>query len=216
LSKEITTAPPASNQSIIIGETTIIKDCGLIDTGARITFAGGGQAEPKVLGGRFDLIPGNVITAIINRHAEFQNTDLYEAYDIILDCEPSAVFTEVLDLVFKYSYYGGIDNLIDAYVIVAAYIENKKIDDIFTEALTKAAIQYEKGAIKYSERNWEKGIPMSHRFNSCVRHILKAYKGMNDEDHYAALIWNLYALIYYELCMPETHDLFCHIRGGTK
>jgi hypothetical protein len=46
------------------------------------------------------------------------------------------------------------------------------------------------GAKKYSERNWEKGIPVSRCVASLYRHLLKFQQGQTDEDHIAAILCN--------------------------
>jgi hypothetical protein len=66
-------------------------------------------------------------------------------------------------------------------------------------ALTLAAQQMERGAIKYSARNWEKGIPLGEFFNSGLRHLWKWWLGYKDEPHLAAFVWNA-------LCMAETAE----------
>ena len=55
---------------------------------------------------------------------------------------------------------------------------------------------FEKGAEKYEERNWEKGIPEDRYIDSAVRHYLKYLNGENDEDHYISFVWNLFCLIW--------------------
>lgn len=56
----------------------------------------------------------------------------------------------------------------------------------------------EKGARKYAERNWEKGIPISRCVASMCRH-LEAYKlGQTDEDHLAAIRTNASFIMHYE------------------
>lgn len=55
-----------------------------------------------------------------------------------------------------------------------------------------------KGAVKYAERNWEKGMPMSRCVASMCRHVMKYRQGMRDEDHLAAILFNAMALIHYE------------------
>lgn len=55
---------------------------------------------------------------------------------------------------------------------------------------------FEKGAIKYDERNWEKGIPVERYIDSAVRHYLKYIDGQKDEDHFIAFIWNIVCLIW--------------------
>lgn len=59
------------------------------------------------------------------------------------------------------------------------------------EALEELAQHYEAGAIKYSDRNWEKGLPLSTFYNSLIRHITASYmRGAEDENHEAAAVWN--------------------------
>lgn len=55
-----------------------------------------------------------------------------------------------------------------------------------------------KGAVKYAERNWEKGMPMSRCLASMCRHVMKFKQGRRDEDHLAAIMFNAMALIHYE------------------
>ena len=55
---------------------------------------------------------------------------------------------------------------------------------------------FEKGAEKYEERNWEKGIPEDRYIDSAVRHYLKYLNGENDEEHYISFVWDLFCLIW--------------------
>lgn len=55
---------------------------------------------------------------------------------------------------------------------------------------------FEKGAEKYDERNWEKGIPVNRYIDSAIRHYLKYLDGQKDEDHFIAFIWNITCLIW--------------------
>ena len=52
------------------------------------------------------------------------------------------------------------------------------------------------GAEKYSERNWENGIPNSRCFASLYRHVVAFHKGDCGEDHLAAIIFNAMAIIH--------------------
>ncbi len=54
------------------------------------------------------------------------------------------------------------------------------------------------GALKYSERNWEAGIPNSRCLASLRRHIMRYQQGDRDEDHLAAVIFNAMAMIHNE------------------
>jgi len=57
---------------------------------------------------------------------------------------------------------------------------------------------YELGALKYSERNWEKGMKFSRYTASMFRHVLKWMMGDESEDHLAAIMWNAAAIIHHQ------------------
>ena len=73
--------------------------------------------------------------------------------------------------------------------------------------LMRLAKHYEKGAIKYKERNWEKGIPAHSFADSAMRHLVKYLDGWIDEDHLIAAIWNLMGLAWTEEKKPEMMDI---------
>lgn len=58
--------------------------------------------------------------------------------------------------------------------------------------------QLAKGAKYYGERNWEAGMPQSRFLESLHRHLAAYEKGETDEDHLAALAFNLQGLISQE------------------
>jgi hypothetical protein len=58
-------------------------------------------------------------------------------------------------------------------------------------AIHRLAQHYENGAIKYDDRNWEKGIPIKSFIDSGLRHFFQFLAGKTDEDHAAAAAWNL-------------------------
>jgi hypothetical protein len=66
-----------------------------------------------------------------------------------------------------------------------------RFDLLPPQVLRALAIHYEKGCIKYGERNWEKGIPISRYMDSAMRHFLQFLDGMDDENHLIAALWNL-------------------------
>lgn len=66
---------------------------------------------------------------------------------------------------------------------------------------------FEAGAIKYGERNWEKGIPLSSYIDSAVRHYLKYLDGQEDENHFIAFVWNIVCCIWTNKHLPEMRDL---------
>jgi hypothetical protein len=60
-------------------------------------------------------------------------------------------------------------------------------------------LQMERGAAKYSARNWEKGMPLSVFFSSAMDHLFAFVQGFDDEPHIDAAIWNLSCLAETEL-----------------
>lgn len=75
-------------------------------------------------------------------------------------------------------------------------------------ALRRLSRWYELGAQKYGDRNWESGIPYSRCIDSAKRHLDKFLMGMHDEDHLAAAIWNLMAILdFQERGMDQFDDL---------
>jgi hypothetical protein len=82
-----------------------------------------------------------------------------------------------------------------------------RFDLLSTQMLMRLARHYEAGAIKYSDRNWEKGMPFSVYVDAAMRHLVKYLAGWGDEDHLAAAIWNLAALMFMEHKHPTLNDL---------
>lgn len=64
--------------------------------------------------------------------------------------------------------------------------------------LERLAMHYENGAKRYSDNNWCKGMPISRCLDSLLRHANKYKAGMTDEDHLSAIVFNTFAIIYYE------------------
>jgi hypothetical protein len=62
--------------------------------------------------------------------------------------------------------------------------------------LLRLAQHFENGATKYADRNWEKGIPLSHYIDSAFRHLVKFMGGDRSEDHLAAILWNVFCFIH--------------------
>lgn len=79
------------------------------------------------------------------------------------------------------------------------------------QLMMRLARHYEAGALKYTDRNWEKGMPFSVYVDAAMRHFIKYIAGWNDEDHLAAAIWNLAALMFMEEKRPDLNDLPEHM-----
>lgn len=77
--------------------------------------------------------------------------------------------------------------------------EGKGRFDLFSPlAMFRLARHYENGAVKYGDRNWEKGQPQSRFMDSAIRHLFKYLGGARDEDHLSAAAWNVMAMIHQE------------------
>ena len=62
-------------------------------------------------------------------------------------------------------------------------------------AIYLVARQFEEGAIKYGENNWQKGQPLSRYADSALRHLFKHMAGEDDERHDVAAAWNIMAML---------------------
>lgn len=65
-------------------------------------------------------------------------------------------------------------------------------------ALKRLADLYARGAEKYGEGNYEKGMPFSRVYASLFRHLIQFREGDKTEDHLAAVAWNAFALMLYQ------------------
>lgn len=65
-------------------------------------------------------------------------------------------------------------------------------------ALQRVASLMERGAVKYGEGNWEKGIPEDRCYESMLRHAYQYRMGDIEEDHLAAVVFNALAIMHYQ------------------
>jgi hypothetical protein len=68
------------------------------------------------------------------------------------------------------------------------------------------------GALKYGDRNWERGMAWSKVLGPLKRHLTYWELGEKKDkesrlSHLYHVIWNVMALIEYELTCPELNDL---------
>lgn len=63
-------------------------------------------------------------------------------------------------------------------------------------AKDREAKWYEAGGQKYGRHNWREGIPLSNYLDSASRHLDKLMDGQMDEDHAAAVRWNMGCFIW--------------------
>ena len=65
----------------------------------------------------------------------------------------------------------------------------------------------EEGAIKYGERNVDRGIPLHSLLDSAARHLAKCIAGQDDEDHLRAAAWNVLWALNQRVTHPELNDM---------
>ncbi len=83
-----------------------------------------------------------------------------------------------------------------------------RYDLIPTELLIRLAKHYENGAVKYNDRNWEKGMPISNFVDSAFRHLVSYMAGDTEEDNLAAIVWNVAGIMHFEKYGdPELFDM---------
>ena len=82
-----------------------------------------------------------------------------------------------------------------------------RYDLIPWDAIHELAIHCELGALKYGERNCEKGIPIHSLIDSASRHISCYMRGQKDENHLRAAMWNIAFAIEMELNHSELQDI---------
>ena len=138
----------------------------ILDSGNRTKFASGAVRDVQEGKGRCDLLPLDIVSKFFEVELE--------------DCG------QELGEISKYQEDKNYIHLIRAAKRFAA--ENFEND---ATAILEYAKHLEEGAKKYSDRNWEKGIPLERFIDSGIRHWLKHKRGDVDEPHNRAFIWNM-------------------------
>jgi hypothetical protein len=151
------------------------------DSGERRKFESGAVRDMAEGKGRCDLLP------------LFEVADLLPLYGYNKD---------ILEYIHLYMVTGDTSNIYRAMVEFISQIHWSPM-----LAILEVSIQYEDGAKKYAERNWEKGIPLHCYVDSGVRHYLKYLRGDTDEPHDRAFLWNMFGLLWTHRNRPEMIDL---------
>ena len=149
----------------------------LKDSGARRDFGTGAVRDVAEGKGRCDLLPLKVVSELFHNDPVLGDVEQYIRRGDI-DCLRFAIRT------FANQHFGNLDT-----------------------AMLEVAKQYEDGARKYSDRNWENGIPVHCYIDSGVRHYLKFRRGDVDEPHDRAFVWNMLGAIWTHENKPELIDL---------
>lgn len=124
-----------------------------------------------------------------------------------MDLVPLDVVSELIDdsVLFNINCYIRTGSITNLYKAINIFSE-KYFGNIYT-AILEVSKQYEEGAKKYSERNWEFGIPVHCFIDSAARHYIKVLRGDQDEPHSRAVIWNLLGALWTHKNKPELIDL---------
>ena len=71
--------------------------------------------------------------------------------------------------------------------------------------LNRLGAHLAKGALKYTDNNWKKGMPLSRFWASAWRHMVAVGMGKTDEDHLSAVAFNIMAIVHFQEL--NRHDL---------
>ncbi len=171
----------------------------LADSGDRTEFGTGAQRDMGGTKGRCDLLPAKALLRMLYSEAPTELTT-----------------TSMVNQGFL-NYLAGDDDL-DYLSDVARWAMERMEEEtpnnildwvapFYPNATLRLARHYENGAKKYADRNWEKGLPISSFIDSGYRHFLKYVAGWTDEDHLAAVAWNVLGAMWTEDMYPELQDL---------
>lgn len=184
------------------------KGTPLKDTGNRTNLSGtGAERDINPENGRCDLLPASAInqymsnTGLITRPQDSKRPSLVTAFHYIMqfmDWGDKQFLNEALTCIQTYHWYKD-----------KTYSEGSPIkqDLIFAKAMMDLSVHYKNGALKYAERNWERGLPIHSFIDSAIRHLCKEMLGWDDEPHDIAVMWNLYGALWTLQHYPHLNDL---------
>lgn len=157
------------------------------DSGNRTEFETGAVRDIQQGKGRFDLMPLGIMSEVFA--VEF--ADEFEEGSI----------ADVLKSIADFKRTGNKRWLC---IAIAHYSQAVHVD--LPKLMLDVAKHFENGALKYGERNWQKGIPVSRYIDSAVRHLMKDCACETDEDHAAAFVWNCMCAAWTMEHLPEMDD----------
>lgn len=169
----------------------------LMDSGERREFKSGAVRDLAEGKGRMDLVPLDVAASFLEAYTNPEEK---------LTFQKGAAL--VLQAISKFIASCRSDAPQPWFLYMAMVIEAQMLfPDPYT-ALIEVSKQYEDGAKKYNERNWEKGISVHCYIDSAVRHLMKIGAGWDDEPHGRAALWNLFSLAWTIKHHPELVEDF--------
>lgn len=126
--------------------------------------------------------------------------------DLLPLLEVASLFDEAPDSVL-FRLYRFVSTKDSRAIYAAIHLFLDKRGWTVSDAILEVSKQYEGGATKYGEHNWEKGIPLHCYLDSGIRHYLKWVRGDDDEPHDRAFLWNMLGLLWTFQRMPELDDI---------
>lgn len=156
----------------------------ILDSGDRTQFDTGAVRDMQKGKGRCDLLPLDVAALLLAPRGETENQVLY--------------------WLNRFQGHGNPDALREALYHFVRY--HYALGGSRSGMLLETSKQFEDGAEKYGENNWQKGIPVKVYINSAVRHYLKWVRGDEDEPHDRAFCWNIMCAWWTCIHKPELND----------
>lgn len=153
----------------------------ILDSGERRHFESGAVRDIASGKGRCDLVPISTAASVMFR-----------------DNDPIADILASIDSFQR--------SLRDEHLHYAIERFCKDTEQDMYTCFLEVSKQYEGGAAKYGEHNWEKGIPAHCYIDSAIRHLMKFYRGDADEPHGRAFVWNILGLAWTVHNRPDLID----------
>jgi hypothetical protein len=161
----------------------------VVDSGKRQEFNTGSVRDTAEGKGTPHLLAGEALQRILNQSMPYDATISYL----------KQIETNLLEYgIVKQARTDGVNLLYTAGNLCLTYIN--KIESVpYSGAFRRLSKHYENGAKKYDKNNWRKGQPISRYYDSAMRHLWAEFDGKTDEDHAAAIFWNIVAMIQTKL-----------------
>ena len=182
----------------------------VVDSGERQDFDTGSKRDTDKGKGNPSLVPSSFLKLLLSSYSSDRRKQLVFKFENVAHCyealeESLCDFSEDVPKTRKDVEAILIGKLLQSFKIASHLLH--RADDVemskygvhnanpHTYALRRLAVHYQNGAIKYDKNNWRKGQPISRYYDSCIRHAWAFSEGKVDEDHLAAVLWNIVAMI---------------------
>ena len=121
-------------------------------------------------------------------YSDLSNDNIYRKIDLYFESRDSSWINKII-LTFLKERDEWLSDCDPNYISIASP------EILVYDFLFDLAKHYEDGAKKYSDRNWEKGIPAHCFIDSGLRHYNKWMLRWDDEPHDRAFVWNMLGLL---------------------